>query len=224
MNETRNNQRKHVILLSSLAVGMLGFAFAMVPLYEVFCEVTGLNGKTSRNAVAADTVSQLQVNSGDREVTIQFLAHVANGMPWEFRPTQHQLKVRLGEINTTDYYARNRAAQAVTGQAVPSVAPGYAAKYLHKVECFCFTQQHLAAGEDQRMGVRFYIGNDLPEEIHTLSLSYTLFKVAERLPGRVAGSDPESDRESDPESDQALAYPETAPAVHGATLASHEHE
>jgi len=110
-------------------------------------------------------------------VTIQFLAHVGNGMPWEFRPTEHQLRVRLGKINTTDYYARNRAAQAVTGQAVPSVSPGYAAKYLHKVECFCFTQQYLEAGEDQNMPVRFYIGDDLPEEIHTISLSYTLFKV-----------------------------------------------
>ena len=86
-------------------------------------------------------------------------------------------KVRLGEINTTDYYARNRAAQAVTGQAVPSVAPGYAAQYLNKVECFCFTQQHLEAGEDRRMPLRFYISDDLPEEVHTLSLSYTLFKV-----------------------------------------------
>ncbi len=174
MTETRKIQRKHVVLLFSLAVGMFGFAFALVPLYQVFCEVTGLNGKTSGRAADLPTISQV---SSDREVTIQFLAHVGNGMPWEFRPTEHQLRVRLGEVNTTNYYARNRAAQAVTGQAVPSVAPGYAAKYLHKVECFCFSQQHLEAGEDQRMPVRFYIGEDLPEEIHTLTLSYTLFKV-----------------------------------------------
>ena len=111
MNETPNTQRKHVVLLLSLAVGMFGFAFALVPLYEVFCEVTGLNGKTAGRAAGPATVSQV---SG-REVTIQFLAHVGNGMPWEFRPTEHQLRVRLGEVNTTDYYARNRAAQAVTG-------------------------------------------------------------------------------------------------------------
>ncbi len=80
-------------------------------------------------------------------------------------------------MNSTVYYARNRAAQAVTGQAVPSVAPGYAAKYLHKVECFCFRQQHLEAGEDRHMPLRFYVGDDLPEEVQTLSLSYTLFKV-----------------------------------------------
>ena len=173
MNETHNNQRKHVVLLFSLAVGMFGFAFALVPLYEVFCEVTGLNGKTSARVADPATVPQ----ASDREVTIQFLAHVGNGMPWEFRPTEHQLRVRLGEVNSTDYYTRNRAAQAVTGQAVPSVMPGKAAKYLHKIECFCFTQQYLEAGEDRYMPVRFSVGDDLPKEVHTLSLSYTLFKV-----------------------------------------------
>ena len=171
--QTRNTQRKHLALLSLLAVGMLGFAFALVPLYEIFCEVTGLNGKTSGRA--ADPATGLVVS--DREVTIQFIAHVGNGMPWEFRPTENRMRVRLGEMNSTDYYARNRAARVVTGQAVPSVAPGYAARYLHKVECFCFTQQRLEAGEAQYMPVRFYVDNDLPEEVHTLSLSYTLFKV-----------------------------------------------
>ena len=173
MTGTRNNQRKHVVLLCSLALAMFGFAFALVPLYEVFCEVTGLNGKTSGRAADPAAISQVS----DREVMIQFLGVVGNGMPWEFRPTEYQMRVRLGEINTTDYYARNRAAQAVTGQAVPSVSPGYAAKYLNKVECFCFSQQPLEAGEDRLMPVRFYIGDDLPEEIHTLTLSYTLFKV-----------------------------------------------
>ena len=176
MTETRNNQRKHVILLGSLAVGMLGFAFALVPLYQVFCEVTGLNGKTSMRAADPLEVSQAEISS-NREVTIQFLGHVGNGMPWEFRPTQRQLRVRLGETTITEYYARNRAAQAVTGQAVPSVAPGYGARYLRKVECFCFRQQRLEAGEERYMPVRFYVGVDLPEEIHTLTLSYTLFKV-----------------------------------------------
>jgi cytochrome c oxidase assembly protein subunit 11 len=174
MTRTRNRQRKNVVLLCSLAVGMFGFAFALVPLYQVFCEVTGLNGKTYGRAVEPAP----GLRRSDREVTIQFVAHVGNGMPWEFRPTEHQLEVRLGEMNVTDYYARNRAAQAVTGQAVPSVAPGYAARYLHKVECFCFSQQRLDAGEELRMPVRFYVGDDLPDEIRTLTLSYTLYPVA----------------------------------------------
>ncbi|MCZ6643504.1 MAG: cytochrome c oxidase assembly protein [Gammaproteobacteria bacterium] len=187
MNDARNNQRKQVLLLSTLAVGMLGFAYALVPLYEVFCEVTGINGKTSGRAAEPTEVTQVQIAHSDREVTIQFLAQVGNGMPWEFRPTEHRLEVRLGEINTTEYYARNRAARAVIGQAVPSVSPGYAARYLHKVECFCFTQQRLEGGEDQRMAVRFYISDDLPEEVHTLTLSYTLFRVPETAREEVPG-------------------------------------
>ena len=168
-----SRKRRNIVQLSALAIGMFAFAFALVPLYEVFCEITGLNGKTSGSA--AD-ITQVASSSG-REVRIQFLGRVGNGMPWEFRPTQHELHVRVGELNFTDYYARNRAAQSVTGQAVPSVSPGQAAQYLHKVECFCFNRQRLAAGEDMKMPVRFYVGEDLPEDIHTISLSYTLFRV-----------------------------------------------
>ena len=105
-----------------------------------------------------------------------------------FRPTTHQLTVRLGQVTTTNYYARNRAAQAVTGQAVPSVSPGLAAEYLRKVECFCFSQQHLEAGEERQMPLRFYISEDLPKKIHTLSLSYTLFKVPAVQPPRLVSN------------------------------------
>ena len=176
MTEKRYKQRKHIVLLSSLAFGMLGFAYALVPLYEVFCEITGLNGR-STTTVTAEPTQIIQVS--DREVTIQFLAQVNRGMPWEFRPMDSQLEVQLGEVNFTSYYARNFASQAVTGQAVPSVSPGYAAQYLHKIECFCFTEQYLAAGEEQQMGVRFYIDEELPEEVKTLTLSYSLFRVPE---------------------------------------------
>jgi len=187
MTKRSNDKRKHTALLLLLAAGMFGFSFALVPLYNVFCELTGLNGKTSAEAANIEQVSEIS----DREVTIQFTAQVARGMPWEFRPTENQLHVRLGEINTTDFYARNRASQSVTGQAVPSVAPGYAAQYLHKIECFCFTQQHLDAGEAMEMPVQFYIGTDLPDEVNTLSLSYTLFRVGDADVVKPAGAEPE---------------------------------
>lgn len=174
MTERPNNQRKHIILLSALAVGMVGFSFALVPLYAIFCEVVGLNGKKYEQEISAEP-AVLQVS--EREVTIQFLAQVGRGMPWEFRPTDSRLKVRLGEVHTTSYYARNRADQAVTGQAVPSVSPAYASNFLHKLECFCFTQQHLDAGEQQQMALRFYIDAELPEDINMLTLSYSLFQV-----------------------------------------------
>ncbi len=173
MTDSRDRQRKHTALLLLLAVGMFGFAFALVPLYNVFCELTGINGKTSGQATVSVQTSPIL----EREVTIQFLAHVGRGMPWEFRPTESRLRVRLGEINETSFYVRNHANQAVTGQAVPSVTPGLAARYLHKIECFCFTQQTLEAGEEMEMLVKFYMGIDLPADINTLSLSYALFPV-----------------------------------------------
>lgn len=182
MSGARNNQRKHIAALLVVVVGMFGFAFALVPLYEVFCELTGLNGKTSGRAVASEArVTETGANPtaivSDREVTIQFLAHVGRGMPWEFRPTETRLRVHPGEMNTTNFYVRNRASRAVTGQAVPSVSPGLAALHLHKTECFCFTQQTLEAGQELEMPVTFYVDDDLPDDIGTLSLSYTLFKV-----------------------------------------------
>jgi len=174
--------RKHTALLAVVAVGMFGFAFALVPLYNIFCEITGLNGKTSGQAATsvpvAATASQSASESIEREVTVQFISHVSRGMPWEFRPTESRLRVRLGEVTETMYYARNFASRIATGQAVPSVTPGYAARYLHKVECFCFTQQHLEPGEELDMPVYFYVGEDLPSDIGTLTLSYTMYPVS----------------------------------------------
>ena len=182
--------RKHAIVLLALAAGMFGFAFALVPLYDAFCEWTGLNGRTSaRASYIAPTAP-----ATDREVRIQLLAQAGNGMPWEFRPTQSELRVRLGTIVTTAFYVRNRANTALTGQAVPSVAPGLAAPYLNKLECFCFLPQHLDAGAEMEMPVRFYVGADLPQQIHTLTLSYTLFPVAPLRKAPTA--QPASNRES----------------------------
>lgn len=172
-------RRNHAIALLALAAGMFGFAFALVPLYDAFCEWTGLNGRTSTRASYIAPTAPATA----REVTIQFLAQTGNGMPWEFRPTTSELRVRLGAINTTRYYVRNRASTAVTGQAVPSVAPGLAAPYLNKLECFCFSQQRLDAGAEMEMPVRFYVSTDLPERIQTLTLSYTLFPVRIDEPG-----------------------------------------
>lgn len=165
--------QRQALTLGLVAVAMFGFAYALVPMYEVFCEITGINGKTSSEAAL---VANTQAVS-DREVTIQFVAKVSKGMPWEFRPTESKIKVRLGEMNVTQYYARNRAAINVIGQAVPSVAPGHAAPHLMKVECFCFNQQPLDAGAETEMGVQFYVSADLPDDVHTLTLSYTMFPI-----------------------------------------------
>ena len=173
MSRNSKPQRRHTAMLGLLAVGMFGFAFALVPLYEVFCELTGINGKTSGKVASINTA----VVDSERVVTIQFLGQVGKGLPWEFRPTEHSLRVKPGEIHTTAYYARNRASKAVTGQAVPSVSPGLAALHLQKIECFCFNQQQLAANEEMEMTVRFFVDAQLPEDISVLTLSYTMYPV-----------------------------------------------
>ena len=167
---------KPVLMLAALAVGMFGFAFALVPLYDVFCEITGLNGKISSQAALLEEIDNSALRA-DRTVTIEFLAKVARGMPWEFRPVDNELVVRPGEMNTTTFYVRNRLQKTVTGQAVPSISPGQAALYVRKIECFCFERQELPAGGEMEMSVSFFIDEDLPAEIKELTLSYTMFHV-----------------------------------------------
>jgi len=170
------SNKKPVLMLAALAVGMFGFAFALVPLYDVFCEITGLNGKTSSQAALLEEIDESAINV-DRTVKIEFLANVARGMPWEFRPVDSSLIVRLGEMNTTTFFARNLIQQSVVGQAVPSVSPGQAALHLRKIECFCFEQQKLLPGAQIEMSVSFFVDTELPAEIKELTLSYTMFRV-----------------------------------------------
>jgi cytochrome c oxidase assembly protein subunit 11 len=189
MNNT--SQSKQLIALVAVAVGMFGFAFALVPLYDVFCELTGLNGKTG----ASEFVIKTPAASSDRVVTVQFIARVGNGLPWEFRPTENQLQVRIGAIHTTYFYVRNRANHVVSGQAVPSVSPGQAAVHLRKIECFCFVTQTLEAGAEMEMPVRFLVDSDLADDINTLSLSYTLFPVGNNEPRTAEHNKPDAARE-----------------------------
>ena len=142
--ERASANSKVVKRLSIAAVAMFGFGFALVPLYDVFCEVTGLNGKTGRieqEEALGQTVDE------DREVTVEFLATVHSDLPWEFKPMVRKVRVHPGEVTEINYFARNNTGEVVTGQAVPSVAPGQAAKYFSKTECFCFTRQALGPGE-----------------------------------------------------------------------------
>ena len=174
---SKRGRIRHPLLLGAVAAGMFGFAFALVPLYEVFCEITGINGRGgNQEALLAEIESAQAVN---REVRIGFLAKAARGMPWEFRPTERGMVVKPGEMNTTTFYVRNRSQRRITGQAVPSVAPGQASLYLKKIECFCFEQQELAPGEELQMGVQFYVQPDLPDDISEMTLSYTMFNISD---------------------------------------------
>lgn len=152
-------------------VGMFAFGFALVPLYDVFCEITGINGKTGGRyeAVAAADADVT------RTVQVQFLAQNGPGMPWTFRPVTRSIDVHPGEPVTVAFFAQNPTAAAMVGQAVPSLSPSEGTLYFHKTECFCFNQQPLAAGESTEMPLVFIVDRDLPEHITKLTLSYTLY-------------------------------------------------
>ena len=150
------------------------FGFAMVPLYRVVCEhVLGI--KLSETAVEGATLAAL-VEDTSRSVTVQFVASVNSRLPWEFVPEQPSIRVHPGKLTEVWFDARNVSGEAIVGNAVPSVAPGEASLYFNKTECFCFTQQLLAAGESRRMPVRFYVDPRLPAGIEELTLSYTFYE------------------------------------------------
>ncbi len=173
-SEPNGSVAKTVGKLSIVVVAMFAFVFVvMVPLYNVLCDALGINGKTSgeRYKVVEATVDT------SREIRIQFVASNNDGMPWEFRPTQSVVKVNPGAVNDTVFYAKNPLAKDMVAQAIPSISPSRAAEYFHKTECFCFNQQPLAGGAQADMPLQFIVDQDLPADIKTITLSYTIFDV-----------------------------------------------
>jgi cytochrome c oxidase assembly protein subunit 11 len=171
-----NANNKMVIKLVVIVFGMFGFGFALVPLYDVFCDVTGINGKTENTAAVYESI---EIDES-REVTVEFITRTNTGMPWEFRAQTSRMKVHPGELNTVSFYVRNPASNNMMAQAIPSVSPGMAALYLNKTECFCFNQQPLSAGAEAYMPMQFYVDPQLPEDISYFTVQYTLFDVTAR--------------------------------------------
>ncbi len=158
--------------LSVLVVVMFGFGYALVPLYDVFCEITGI-GPGTVDLVAAE--EQEWVADESRTVTVEFTASLNQRMPWEFRAETRTMEVHPGESHVMTYYARNLREQDMIGQAIPSVSPARAAAHLHKLECFCFVEQLFEAGQGRYMPVRFVVDPDLPEHVDRVTLAYTFF-------------------------------------------------
>ncbi len=172
-----------VAKMVTVVIGMFAFVFVvMVPLYNVLCDALGINGKTSGERYE---VVQIQVDES-REVTIQFVTTNNEGMPWEFGPTTTMMKVHPGAVNDTVFYARNPLSRDMVAQAVPSISPSRAAEYFHKTECFCFDQQALQAQQSVEMPLQFIVDQDLPRDITTITLSYTLFDVTDMVKDVVA--------------------------------------
>ncbi|CAK2459123.1 cytochrome c oxidase assembly protein subunit 11 [Vibrio crassostreae] len=168
-------------------VAMFGFGFALVPLYDVMCEALGINGKT--NTVSAVQPQGMQPDYS-RTIRVEFMSHIKPDMPWTFSPEVRVLEVHPGEVVQTNYIAKNLSGASLVGQAVPSVSPGMGATYFNKMECFCFNQQPLDGFKSANMGLIFYIEPDIPDSIHTLTLSYTLFNITSEVVGESSSPEP----------------------------------
>jgi len=164
--------------LAIFAIAMFGFGYVLVPIYDVFCDITGLNGKTG--TIAQEQAANLVVDR-DRLVTVEFDTNVNGELPWVFKSQQRKLKVRPGEISDALFIVENKSDQSIVGQAVPSVAPAQASLFFNKTECFCFTQQMLAPYERREILVRFVVDPELPKKISTLTLSYTYFMAPDQV-------------------------------------------
>ena len=178
------------VLAGSLVVivaGMVGLTFAAVPLYSLFCQVTGYGGTTQRATTGAD-------HTLDREIVVRFDANV-RGLPWSFRPERPQVSLKLGQTAIVNFIAENTGKSATEGTATFNVQPEIAGLYFNKIQCFCFTEQRLRPGERIEMAVQFFVSPDLAEErelngTRTITLSYTFFPVpGERQPVAQATGD-----------------------------------
>jgi cytochrome c oxidase assembly protein subunit 11 len=171
-SESLNNANRSLLKRAVIAASvMFFFGFSMVPIYDVLCEITGLNGKTGQISSAEAHAADLST----RTVRLQFVTTVNSALQWQFTPEIPEMTVRLGELSEAWFDAKNLATSAIVGQAVPSVAPGEASIFFNKTECFCFTEQKLEASEKRRMLVRFVIDPNLPESVDVVTLSYTFF-------------------------------------------------
>lgn len=170
---SEENIKRTTRKLVLLSVAMFGFGYAMVPLYNVFCELTGLNGKTGRISQAESEQSTVDMS---REVTVGFDTNIRE-LPWEFKAQQRKVVVHPGEMGEASFLVENKSGHDIIGRAIPSVAPTQASVYFNKTECFCFSEQLLKAGETKEMKVRFIVDPKIPDRFGALTLSYTFLAI-----------------------------------------------
>jgi cytochrome c oxidase assembly protein subunit 11 len=180
MNDTENAQNTQgrnngavVFMCLSFVIGMTAMSYAAVPLYRIFCQMTGYNGTTQRVDQASSVIL-------DRKMRVTFDANVASGLFWDFKPLQREVTPRIGETIQVNFVAENKSNETQRGQAVFNVTPGEAGVYFNKIQCFCFTETDLKPGEKLEMPVVFYIDPDITKaveskDIHTITLSYTFY-------------------------------------------------
>ena len=186
----RRRNRRTFAALALVALGMVGLAYASVPLYRLFCQVTGFGGTPQRVAAAPE----MPAGANERFVTIRFNADIVGPLPWRFEPVQREIVVKVGERLLAFYRATNLADREITGQATYNVTPDKAGRFFDKIDCFCFTEQRLAAGETAEMPVSFFVDPSIlldrgMDEVKTITLSYTFFLVPDG-PEQASGASP----------------------------------
>jgi len=159
------------LALVPVVMFVLGF-FGLPPLYNAFCDITGLNGKTGRIEAAEAAADKVDTS---RTIVVRFLATTAAGLPWTFEPLVKKLEIHPGQVYEAKFRVHSSSADPTLGQAIPSVAPSPAASHFNKTECFCFTQQSLEGYETRDMPVKFIVDNRIPDGINQITLSYTFF-------------------------------------------------
>ena len=172
-NRNRHNGRM-AIALSVFVAGMVGVSFAAVPLYQLFCQVTGYGGTPKTD------VAQASAAVSERVITVRFAANTNGKLPWRFKPVERKMTVRLGEPNLAFYRASNLSTEKVTGTALFNVAPYKAGPFFSKIDCFCFTEQTLGAGETVDMPIQFFVDPEIftdpdTKDLKEITLSYTFY-------------------------------------------------
>ena len=180
MSDTRRANRQLLWQLLAMAAGSFGFGFALVPLYNVLCSVTGYGDQTR----LLERVAAIEHPDVSRTVTVEFLADVASAGSWEFRPVVRTIEVHPGQLYTAQFHAHNLSGRDTVAQAVPNIAPSEVAAYFHKTECFCFSPQHFALNEGRDLPVRFFIDPALPRHIDLVTLAYTFYDESSRVTRR----------------------------------------
>lgn len=177
------SHRKLIGRLLAIVAAAFAFGFALVPLYDVLCAATGLNGKTEikRDGFGVGGLSAAPAAPSridrSRTVTVEFTGTVMPGLSWDMRPLTFSLELHPGEVHQVKYLVRNTSDQTITGQAVPSVSPGKAALHFDKIDCFCFAQQTLAPGESKELPLTFIVKPDIDADIRHVTLSYAFFNA-----------------------------------------------
>ena len=178
--QNKQSDRSLTWKLLGIAAGSFGFAFALVPLYNVICGVTGV-GDQSTLLRKAKAVEHLDPN---RTITVEFLSNEGGNGEWDFRPVKREIEVHPGKLYSAEFFFHNLTGRDTVAQAIPSIAPSKVAPYFHKTECFCFSPQHFNVNEQRDMPVRFIIDPAIPSYVDRITLSYTFYDESSRVSSR----------------------------------------